>query len=409
MSRQIEQAIVRIMRADGTIFGAGSLVSSNQILTCAHVVADSLGIPRDTLEEPTQTVFLDFPLLTPRTNKLASIVRYWSPADDIALLELIEETPTHARRLDLADLDDYGLLKFGVCGFPRGKDGGDWTYGTMLGRTAQGYVQVEAETAHRVQGGYSGSPAWNATEGVAGMVVASDEREPQTKTAYVIPASTILNSLPHLREIQRPPRSFRYACFISFPPPQGNIIRPAVEELREDLLGEIQDQIDKDVFVDFGRLEKRYDEAVAIALCESSCMIMVYTQRYFDPANLFCAREFRAMEMLEKERLQAMNLEPSKDHCLIIPIAVRGFNKLPPELCTNHSVYNFEKYFLMSPSERRRRWRGDIAAIARHIADQSALLDLYLANPCGQCRDYQLPHELEIQGLLASWLPQYVI
>jgi len=216
----------------------------------------------------------------------------------------------------------------------------------MLGRIAQGYVQVEAETAHRIQSGYSGSPVWNPGKGAVGIVVASDEREPQTKTAYIIPSATILSLLPHLREVQRPPRSFQYACFISFPSPQGNIIRPAVQELREDLLGEIQDQIGKDVYVDFGRLDNRYDEAVAIALCESVCMIMVYTQRYFDRANLFCAREFRAMELLERDRLASMDLDLSRDHCLIIPIALRGFDKLPAELCTNHLTYNFERYSL---------------------------------------------------------------
>ena len=84
MSKPIEQAIVRIQNSEGRVFGAGFLVSCNQILTCAHVVADSLKIPRETQELPDLTVLLDFPLLEKKSLSSLSIVRYWDPKSDIA-------------------------------------------------------------------------------------------------------------------------------------------------------------------------------------------------------------------------------------------------------------------------------------------------------------------------------------
>ncbi len=55
-------SLARILK-NGHSVGIGFLVSSRHILTCAHVVTDTLGIDRYTPELPAENIYLDFPLV----------------------------------------------------------------------------------------------------------------------------------------------------------------------------------------------------------------------------------------------------------------------------------------------------------------------------------------------------------
>ena len=68
MTGEVEQyqrykaAIARIYRSwDGAVVGSGFLVFNGHVLTCAHVVADALGIPRNFQHCPEDLIELDFP------------------------------------------------------------------------------------------------------------------------------------------------------------------------------------------------------------------------------------------------------------------------------------------------------------------------------------------------------------
>ena len=63
----IDTSLVRIRTKAGGVAGAGFLVSDRHILTCAHVIAQVLGLPDDTLEPPSSAVNLDFPRLASHT------------------------------------------------------------------------------------------------------------------------------------------------------------------------------------------------------------------------------------------------------------------------------------------------------------------------------------------------------
>jgi len=52
MATQLEPSIVRIRKSNGTVVGAGFLVQEKYVLTCAHVVAQALGISLYTPEKP---------------------------------------------------------------------------------------------------------------------------------------------------------------------------------------------------------------------------------------------------------------------------------------------------------------------------------------------------------------------
>jgi hypothetical protein len=103
MTAPLESSIVRFRKSNGAVVGAGFLVSKKHVLTCAHVVADALGIARDTQDIPTEDVYLDFPLVGSETQLTARVV-FWSPVppkgstsvkdkEDIAGLELNNSLP----------------------------------------------------------------------------------------------------------------------------------------------------------------------------------------------------------------------------------------------------------------------------------------------------------------------------
>jgi tetratricopeptide (TPR) repeat protein len=78
MTAPLESSIVRFRKSNGAVVGAGFLVSDKHVLTCAHVVADALGIARDTQDRPTEDVYLDFPLVDSETQLTARVV-FWRP------------------------------------------------------------------------------------------------------------------------------------------------------------------------------------------------------------------------------------------------------------------------------------------------------------------------------------------
>ncbi|BAY43837.1 peptidase S1 and S6 chymotrypsin/Hap [Scytonema sp. HK-05] len=102
MTTLLESSVVRIYSNSGKVVGAGFLVSQQYILTCAHVVADALGIARNTAEMPDAKLRLDFPLLAAKEFFTAQVV-FWRPvnpdelAEDIAGLKLESSPPDAAQ------------------------------------------------------------------------------------------------------------------------------------------------------------------------------------------------------------------------------------------------------------------------------------------------------------------------
>jgi len=78
------QSLVRVLSDDQQALdpvGAGFLVSAQHILSCAHVVADALNIPRTTQHKPATRIWLDRPL-TPAAQPLPASVEVWHPLND---------------------------------------------------------------------------------------------------------------------------------------------------------------------------------------------------------------------------------------------------------------------------------------------------------------------------------------
>ncbi len=209
MQESLDPSLVRIRTADGRVIGAGFLVGERQVLTCAHVVSQALGLAHYSLDPPQELVALDFPLIPPRTLLTARSV-LWSPPlsdgrGDIAGLELQGEPPNRAEMVHFAAAEDLWEHPFRAFGFPGGYDDGVWATGRLLGRQATDWVMIEDVKAQgfAVGPGFSGTAVWDTQlQGVVGMVVAAS-RPADTKTAFVIPLDVLVAAWPLIEPITR--------------------------------------------------------------------------------------------------------------------------------------------------------------------------------------------------------------
>lgn len=199
---------------------------------------------------------------------------------------------------------------------------------------------------------------------------------------------------------------FKYACFISYRHGQRELLQQIVTNLRTAISGEFEAWFGPNsVILDEGRLRGGdfYNEALALALCESVCMIVVYVPAYFDTSHTFCAREYKAMEQLEGERLGLLRAQADKQHGLIIPIVFRGKTFLPKEIADRRHYYDFESFQLTGVDVNTdTEYKKMIKEIAEYIAEcckRFANLDQN-QDPCASCEKFSLPTEEEIRPWL---------
>lgn len=219
MATQLEPSIVRIRKSNGTVVGAGFLVQEKYVLTCAHVVAQALGISLYTPEKPLEDVHLDFPSIEPGKILKARVViwrevqennSFPPPEDgeDIAVLKLETDPPVGAIPAPLLSKNNLEGHRFAAFGFPDGHDNGVWAYGVLCGRQGAGWVQIEAEKepGFRVEPGFSGTPIWDKKlKGIVGIAVAADLERIEAKVAFMIPTELLVKAWSKLGEWTIPP------------------------------------------------------------------------------------------------------------------------------------------------------------------------------------------------------------
>ncbi len=209
MQESLDASLVRIRKADGRVVGAGFLVGERQVLTCAHVISQALGLADAPIDLPQDVVSLDFPLIPPRTLYSARVALWYPPLPDgrgdIAGLELQREPPVGAEPVRFALAEDVWKHPFRAFGFPVGYDDGVWATGRLLGRQATDWIMIEDIKApgFAVAPGFSGTPVWDELlQGVVGMVVAAS-RPADTKAAFVIPLGVLVAAWPDIEPIMR--------------------------------------------------------------------------------------------------------------------------------------------------------------------------------------------------------------
>lgn len=196
-------AAVRIFTPEGEVAGAGCVLGTDLVATCAHVVALAAGCAADDRHVPESPVIVEFPWHEMPIRRTAR-VRHWSPirADgrgDIAVLEFAEAVPDRVVVPTFWHDDEPWGHEFRMIGFPAEMPGGVWVSGEFRDRQEQGWLQLQAAASGQpITGGFSGAPVWDIeADAVTGIAVVADRRR-YTKTAFVIPIGEVLGMDPDL-------------------------------------------------------------------------------------------------------------------------------------------------------------------------------------------------------------------
>lgn len=191
---------------------------------------------------------------------------------------------------------------------------------------------------------------------------------------------------------------FKYSCFISYRGGQEELTLTFIEELTRALKSYLEPFFDMGVFVDDQQMQggDLRDKRLANALCQSVCMIQVFTPKYFSPQKLSCTREFMAMEILEQGRFAAVQLPQSQQtFSFIIPVVFRGADRIPREIQKKGRLYyDFSKYTLVQPQiSNNASYVDSINQIARRVYDLYEEFSQY--DQLHDCAQFTLPSEEE--------------
>jgi hypothetical protein len=208
----LESSLVRILVGNGKPrrpVGAGFLIRSNLIVTCAHVVNTALGRRQHAADCPEQPVFIDFPLLKHQPLLQAKVMKWFpvqensilSRIEDIAVLEFLFDcrpVGTHpAQMIELENSREFFSVfsKVKMCGFPIEAEHGTYVNGILQGITAKGWVEIHHQGQEIIGHGFSGTAVWSVEKNaVCGIIVSLLNRQ-NASVAYMIPADTLIRAL----------------------------------------------------------------------------------------------------------------------------------------------------------------------------------------------------------------------
>jgi len=358
MPNDFETAFIRIFQTSlDEPAGAGFLLDEKHILTCAHVIADALGLERTTPTFPESDFRLDFPLVAPGQVVVAKVVA-WQPmlaetqlaapslGEDIAVLELISALPEAAKPcLPLLTLE-YWKHNFRAYGFPEGDNNGVHVSGILMEKLANGWVQIDDDKGHGyfVKPGFSGGPIWDETVGgIVGIVVAAD-RKIENRSARMIPTPILAKAWSPLQELLEREKSKTTTPPAPLPGSQPVPVYISHAPEDETYLDEMLKQ--------FSLLSKRQklisvrhsgdnpagDRVQPIALAEARLVMLMLSSDYF--TNDTCWEVELTQALKRRENNQAV----------VVPVIVRPcewynfdtFNELKPLLPGKKPVINYD-------------------------------------------------------------------
>ncbi|HBW19568.1 MAG: trypsin-like peptidase domain-containing protein [Streptosporangiaceae bacterium] len=192
--------------------GAGVLLGTGQVLTCAHVVADALGVDVGT-QAPAGAVRVDFPgcQLTGEPPRARVDPFGWLPRlngrRDIAVLNIEGRPPAEARPpLFRRCGQEYGGL-VSVFGHPEAVPDGVWAEARLIGPAGENneLVQLYGQTGYPIEPGFAGAGVADRRTGeVIGCVTRVVKAGPEVRLAWMMPLEIVLDYLPDYRSILPP-------------------------------------------------------------------------------------------------------------------------------------------------------------------------------------------------------------
>ncbi len=200
-----EKAIARIFDQQGHVIGTGFLVAPGYVMTCAHVVLQSIGVEQEAFptygEKPQEHIFLDFHVLA-SGQKIEAQVVAWLPyrldSGDVVALKLLTPEPNGAKPIPLKEVlrEEVKEDQHFVYGFGKSDQGGRSDAYKPKANVAGGRFQLcrfDNPDEETIKPGFSGAPVWNDRQKyVIGMVAtAIVAKEEQKSTAYAIPTKEL--------------------------------------------------------------------------------------------------------------------------------------------------------------------------------------------------------------------------
>jgi hypothetical protein len=140
-----------------------------------------------------------------------------------------------------------------------------------------------------------------------------------------------------------------------------------------------------------------FNEGIAKAICESVCMIVVYSPLY--ERSKYCLREFLAMEKIEEKRKELLKEKYNKTKRMIIPLILRGdINNLPSRIKDIH-CHDFSK-FKLATLKITEEDIDVIEEIAEMINNHYTNLEnINIKEVDDGCSEFILPSEEEVEKL----------
>jgi hypothetical protein len=198
------------------------------------------------------------------------------------------------------------------------------------------------------------------------------------------------------------------ACFLSYRHPGNERTAKIIKTFAEVLESRVcLHAAGAKVYLDDERLRvgDLFQDELASELCNSACMVMLFNRSYFDLHHHFCAREYKAMVQLEKQRLGSGRADLRRKG-LILTVAFRDPDSLPDEI-KNHRHYVDVSQLALAPRFlEERRWLKKIDEIAAVVADRYAASQ-QSGSMSANCSGFVLPAIGSIEDWLRTTVAAY--
>jgi hypothetical protein len=184
--------------------------------------------------------------------------------------------------------------------------------------------------------------------------------------------------------------AIRHGCFFSYAHGQHSLMNKFRDDFADALRCYLEPHFDneQELFIDREQLGGGDDieRRLARALCESVCMVVIYTPKY--EAHVNTRREFAAMQRIEEERAKWYRL-PSR---LIIPVIMtRHPFDLPDQIKLPGLYLDFTRYTLATGELKSNPdYLPQIVTLAERIATQYHLLKMHIPAQ-HDCNQFVLP------------------
>lgn len=188
---------VRIRDEAGRVAGAGVLISTRHVLTCAHVVdrqaAESGRAAPDRVTVPVDLP--DMPGCGPFDARVTA--GGWFPVGghgegDVVVLEFDHDV-AGVRPARLSAPSSYMDRHVSVLGYPNDPPYGVWAEARLRGRNGPRWVQLDAlgVTGQRIAKGFSGAGVVDSGSGDVLGIIVTELTDPAAKVAWMLPVETI--------------------------------------------------------------------------------------------------------------------------------------------------------------------------------------------------------------------------